>query len=1454
MVIAQIPAFQTWAARKVALRMSEAIGARVDIQKLRIRFFDHVSLEGFYVEDLHKDTLLYVEELRANFDDVYLNATHFDFDRVLIRNGQFNVRQFWNEDDLNIQFLLDILDPPRQPGDTSHSVPPELFFWRTDVENLDFTYEYRDTIPDTGFGMNYDHLRIRDIHARIDRFLIINDSLSGEIRNFRCYEPSGFAIQQLKTDFIVSYTTIELANMKLKTPRSSMEGKVRFDYSSYDDLASFIDSVQIRGKIKQSKVNLDELAVFSEELRGLDLNVQVSGNVVGTIDNLRGRGVSLELGRHTRLNGNFQFQGLPDVDSTYFTFNLKELRSSAEDLRLIPAYPFYRGDSLKIPREIDKLGLITYRGKLGGTLDNVSAEGHWFTDPGEVIADLNLRYDNEISDYRYEGFVSTPGFNLNALVPTKPAVGVLVGDAIIQGESFNPDRLIASLDGSIQSIDLAGYAYRNLKFVGEVAKNVYNGNLQVNDPNLILSFQGLADFSKLNSRFDFSASLDKLNLTALKLLKRDSAFIVSTEVVSNFTGNSIDNLFGQIELSNTLFKYGSQRYRMEDLLLEASGNPYDRLISLTSDMADVQVEGSFRLATMPGAISDVLNSFLPSFTLIGTGQSQDPFHQNFRYSATIKDISLLEELFFPDLSFRKTTTINGRFDSARRLLNAQIDAPEFNAYGITFNQLKTSAVAENNQLQIDAASPVVNITDSVRVRHVHLSSNAVTDNLGLSLEWASKDNLQAADAQLNANALFQGESISLRLLPSILLVGDSLWQVNEENKLTYSGGKLDIDNLSFIHNTEFVRVDGVLSSNPSDEVDVVLDNFQLSNLNPFIAESDLSLGGTARGIITLSDLTRQLLFTSNLDLKGIKVNNDAIGDGALISEWDPDGKRVLLEGFLGTTDFKKLSFDGHFSPAKKENNLDFDIAIRNLRLELLKPYVDDLFSQVSGLLDGDLHLSGSPDKPVLDGELSFDKRTFLTVDLLNTRYQLMDKVYFRKNLIYSKSLKLRDARQSTARCELTVKHNYFKDFDLDVLINAQNLQALNTVEGQSDLFFGTAYATGTFRAYGKLDNIKMDINAKTEKGTVFNLPLSGAGDVSQQDFIVFETTETKAAESAKLQKKTESKGYELNFNLEITPDAEARLLFDPKVGDVISGNGSANLQLEVTEAGEFNIYGDYQIEKGEYLFTLQNIINKKFMVRKGGQIRFRGDPYDADIDLAAIYRVRTSLFNLVRNIDSSAAVKRPIDVDATMYLSDKLMKPTIKFDIQLPNADDQMRNLLKSQIVSEDDLNRQVFALVLFRGFLPSFQGATDIGSVSNNGFELVSSQLSNMLSQFSKDINIGVNYNQGDGIAGDQVNFDFSTQLFNDRVTVDGSVGTMGGATTANTTKNTTNMVGEFNIEVKVTPDGAIRIKVFNRSNQYLLVTNDVPYTQGVGVFYRREFDTIEELRPKKKRDKANR
>jgi hypothetical protein len=364
----------------------------------------------------------------------------------------------------------------------------------------------------------------------------------------------------------------------------------------------------------------------------------------------------------------------------------------------------------------------------------------------------------------------------------------------------------------------------------------------------------------------------------------------------------------------------------------------------------------------------------------------------------------------------------------------------------------------------------------------------------------------------------------MNILPSIILVDDSLWQVNEDNFIVYEKGILDVSNLSFTHNTEFIRADGKISEDPKHEIDVNLSKFRLSNINPLISDNDIQLDGFASGVISFSNLFDKPLFTSNLELNGIRVNKDFIGDGSLVSSWDPKEKKISLKGFIGSKEFKKIDFQGQLFTAKEDNNLDFNCKIRNLKLDFIKPYVSDLFSNISGLLDGDIHITGSLDKPVADGELSFDKRTFVTVDILNTRYQVLDKIQFRKNLISSKTLYLKDINQNIARCDLRVTHNYFKNFNLDIRLNFDKIQALNTNESQSELFFGTAFATGSFRAYGPIDNIVMDINARTEKGTIFNLPLSGTSDVNKQDYVVFQSVSgSKENKKSKQTRKVEAK-------------------------------------------------------------------------------------------------------------------------------------------------------------------------------------------------------------------------------------------------------------------------------------------------------------------------------------------
>jgi hypothetical protein len=1259
-------------------------------------------------------------------------------------------------------------------------------------------------------------------------------------------EASGFKVNDFSSDFVIAYTMMDFSNLHVQTPLSSLDGKVHFEYDEYDDLSDFIEKVQMRGKIRKSSINLDEIAVFAPELRGLNQQIAYSGGFKGSIDHLKGFNTMLSFGQESHFIGSFKMDGLPDIDIMEFDYNVVEMQTSRADLQTLEMYPFYNKTKIFVPEMFDKAGVVSYRGSLSGTIDNVVVLGKVSTDLGELDADFHLWYRNDVQQYAYEGKFGTTNFMLGDLLSLKPRIGNLAFTTEVKGLGFNEDQLKTSITGTIPFIELNGYSYSNIALNGIVNGKTYDGKLSINDPNFIMDFSGLIDLTKGQPEFDFKADVDRINVTGLKLIKRDSALVISTQITSNFTGKTIDQLEGQIELAETSVQYGSEKFHVDDILLESKGEPDAKSIHVFSDILDASIQGSFRLASLPDAISKVLNSFLPSYTAITIKPNQS-FNQNFTYDATIKDLGLPSKLFFPDIKIGKGTKLTGDFQSEGNQLHLAINSPEINISGVRFEQIKSRADAMNNRLKFDVSSMKMFITDSVQVNFISVSSDAVTDSLALKINWASRKSLKAADAQINANAHFEGSKINMQILPSLILIEDTLWQVNAENSITIDTGLVEFNNLSFTHQNEFIRIDGKVSERYTDELDVVLDNFQLRNLNPFIAESDFILEGSTRGIISFADLLGQPFFKSDLELKNIYLNGDFIGDGLVTSKWEPKTERILLDGQIKNSSVPKLAFNGYFIPSKSTNNIDLNLIMNNIQLSLFKKYVDDLFSDVTGLADGNIHLTGSLNEPITNGTVNL-KRTAVTIGLLNTRYFFAHEFKINKNSIQAKNIQLTDENSHTGKLDIKISHTNYDDFYFDVFLKANSLLALNTNESQSDLFYGKANATGTFRASGPLDNIVMDINAKTERGTVFYLPLTGTSDVSQQDFITFEKKGTTQTLNKLSSRKVSSKGYELNFNLEVTPDAEAFLLFDPKIGDIIKGNGRANLRMEVTEVGDFNIYGDYIIEKGDYLFTLQNVINKKFVVQKGGTISFKGDPYDADINLSAIYKVRTSLFDLVKNIDSSAAVKRTIDVNAIMNLSDKLMKPQIAFDITLPNADDNTINLFKSQIYSEDELNKQIFSLVMFRSFMPNQGGATEttgINGVGSNASELLSSQLSNMLSQLSDDVNIGVNYSQGGATAKDNVSVNLQTQLFNDRVSIDGNVGTANNLTTS---QNTTNMVGEFNVEVKLTGDGMVRIRVFNRSNQYLLLSNDVPYTQGVGLFYRREFENASDLFKKKK------
>lgn len=510
-------------------------------------------------------------------------------------------------------------------------------------------------------------------------------------------------------------------------------------------------------------------------------------------------------------------------------------------------------------------------------------------------------------------------------------------------------------------------------------------------------------------------------------------------------------------------------------------------------------------------------------------------------------------------------------------------------------------------------------------------------------------------------------------------------------------------------------------------------------------------------------------------------------------------------------------------------------------------------------------MTGNLSKPVINGKLSLESVRNLKVDYLNTFYTVSGNILIEPDRIAFEGLSLFDMNGKQATVWGNIFHDNFKNIKLDFDITANKFMVLNTNPIINPDYYGKAFVTGNVGIWGNEDQTNIEVNLKTEKGTQFNIPLGGPAEVADNEFITFIKKDTT---TNLLVDKNDLSGLNLIFNLEATPDAEIQLIFDEKAGDVIKATGRGNINMDINSNGNFEMFGTYTINDGSYLFTLENFINKKFDIETGSTIKWTGSPYNADINITADYKQRASLapfFPVIQTNTSSSADgtgtgttaggvtaggttaddnNKRYPVECKLYMRDKLLTPEITFGIALPTVTEEKRQQVMGYINNEQELNRQVFSLLLLKSFVAplalSNQSGVNAGNaVGANASEMLSNQLSNWLSQLATNIDVGVNYTPGSSLSNEELDLALSTQLMNDKLSIDGNVGLNN-----NTQTKTSNVIGDINVDYKLTDEGKFRVKAFNRSNDtYQTSTAGGQFTQGLGVFFREEFESIDEL-----------
>ncbi|MBL4586969.1 MAG: translocation/assembly module TamB, partial [Flavobacteriales bacterium] len=1289
------------------------------------------------------------------------------------------------------------------------------------------------------------------INLLIDNIRLEGDTIFGNMARMNFMEHRGFFVKNLAGKVKVGPTELLINELKIQTAISDIDLDLHYTYNRWGDWHKFIDNVTMDYTIRESIINVKDIAFFAPPLKGLKEKLKIKGRVYGLVSSINGRDLNLSYGRNTHLIGDIDMDGLPNIQVTFLYFDLKKFESNYYDISSMPMPPFDSGKKIVLPKNVLNLGKMNFKGNFTGFINDFVAYGKLRTSIGELRTDISLKQDNATGTFTYDGSLQAIGFDIGDFLQVKN-VGKVTLKADVSGSGFSKEDVNANLVGEVQSIKILSYEYQNIEVNGMFVNSQFNGDLTVADENVDMVFHGGIDLSQELPEFVFHSHIKRANLYGINLLRKREDATVTGTVEVDFIGNDIDNLIGSISISNATYQQKDDTlYAVNSFELLINEDSLSKTLKLESAVLDASFSGKFSFRNIRKATNNVIRKHLPSyakdFEFLKPDEGLD-----FDFNVKLKDTEILTYFLLPELSVSDSSTFSGSYSSSRNELFLRGRLPEMAYNGIVFDNVQIEAENPGKEFEFGVYADAVHFSDSMYLKDVGVRTFTFNDSLGLVVKWNNKSKLENSAFIQGVASFEKNKQVSFHLKPSKIVVADMEWEVDSRNLVTIDSSTFSFTRFQFTNRNQYVSLNGMISKDENEKLEVGLGRFDLSSLNVFSKKSGLKLMGEISGKAQLSGVYSKLFLTNQLQVDSLVVNDVMIGTGELNNTWIPATRTVQIFGLLQRDGKTTLSLVGEYLPGNDRiQNFNIKAMIDRIPLNVFNPYVKMVISEIDGNMMADISIKGTRSKPELSGKVVL-RNAKLHLNYFNTDYRISDTVIIKRDGFYFKDLLVLDERDKEGRINGSITHTAFKDFKFDANLEVNNFLAMNTNSAMNPLYYGKAYGTGLVKFTGDPKNMHFDVAMKSERGTRFQIPLFGAETIDNSDFITFVKPKGEQEEvDFEKEFSVEFKNVTVDMDIEVTDDAVVELIFDPKVGDVIKGKGFGDIRMSLDRTGSFKMFGDYYIQKGEYLFTLQNIINKKFLMKQGGTINWSGDPYDALVNIEASYRVRTSLYDLMYPDTTEDDYKKRVQVDCILKMTDNLLTPKIAFDVDLPNSDERINTEVRNRIGvgNEQEMNRQVFGLLVLNKFLPpeNQNVAQETGGFfTASSAEVLSNQVSNWLSKVSNDFDVGLNYRPGDDITNDELELALSTQVFNNRIIVDGNVGV------TNTQSSSSNIVGDVNIEYKITSDGKFRVRAFNKSNDINTLTNNAPFTQGVGISYQKNFDRLGDLfrrRNKKKR-----
>lgn len=1433
-IVSQSASIQTWLTERVIHFMSDKYEIQVELESVYIKLPNRLVLNELYIPDETGDTLVYSKEILTKISGVKLRKKRIYISEVLLDEPKIQIESD-STGVYNFQFLLDKFasDKEKEASSESFDVFCESFL----IKNASLKMQ-NNPFTETPKSLNTDDLLVNGFTLRVRDFQMADGNIALEMSEFAFMEKSGMQLQKMNGYFEISDSLYQVSNLFLKTENSMIHAPIMQLAILDTSMNNIWEDLQFDIQIDSSMLGIKDAVYFAPNLQGLDQKVHMRADLSGTLSNIKLKEFILTYGKDTRIAADLSIDGLPELEEAFIFGEVKEITSSVRDIQSIYLPPFNEQKNLQLPENIQKLGTVKFQGDLVGMFNDIVANGKFTTDFGSIITDLAVVSDIPNKKYTFNGDVRINDLQVGRMLDKTDMLGLLNMSANINGSIDSLGQYDIAMGSEISRADFNQYSYSEINLAGRLTNKSFNGEIMIDDPNLKLEFLGgyliKNNVPKLDFRADLQANLDELNFDTTDT---EAGLLL----IADMQGSNLNNALGELQLSNIYYRKEQDIAKINTLIINSLSILDEQVLQIKSEYFNISTNGSYDSGDFLSALSTMVYQYFPVLS-DDKEKPKDWMASNpgrIQINAKFFNLNELTAFFLPQLSIPHEIDIIANLDANRDIYNLEIHSPEVQFDTIISKNILLSLSANKENLNFDINASSFNFKGSEIFNNLSIETESNADSVIIELNWDNLNDSIHYAGNLNTSILFEKSAndniaFETQIYPSDFILNNQTWNLDKA-KIRIDTSDINIGAIQFYNDKQMIKLVGDISNDPSKELRYYIQNFDISLLNRFLTNSGYELRGIFNSNGRLADAYNNINFRSFIDIQGLYINEEQFGILQVNATWDYLSNALKVDG-----NSKYLDFRGGVNPTS--DSINVTVNINNFGLPVLAPYLTDAgLLDIKGSINGSIDVTGKLSDPNINGFLDFN-RAGLTYDMLMARFNLNDTVFVYTDSLVFQNFLISDETGGKGVIKGKLTHNMFQDIKYDFDIDINNYHIMNTTEMDNSQYCGSAFATAKSNISGNTDDITINIpEATTEKNTVFVLPMSDSYEADDEPWISFISDTISKDNIEELVPETP---FDVTFlmNISVTPDAETRLVFDPKVGDMIRANALGDLNIEVYPDRDFSMKGELEIKSGDYLFTLQNIINKRFVIQDGGTISWDGDPLDGKLNLKAAYKLKAPLYDIMMGIDTSDVYKRKTEVLCLMEMSGSLLSPDIKFSIEVPNADEKTKTRVAS--LSDDEINKQVLTLlVLNRFYTPDDMQMTGIDNRSSNlagvtSLELLSNQLSNWLSQISDDFDIGVNYSPGDEITSQELEVALSTQILNDRVLINGNVGVGEHENTSS------DIVGDVEVQVKINKSGNLRVKGFTRANTQSQLEFDYgPYTQGVGIFYTESFNTIRGL-----------